>query len=141
MLQTPDYARAVTEGSRAWKTAEDIDRFAALRLERQRPIAERPKPLKIWAVIPEGVLRQEVGGRACMRAQLEHLIDLARNNPHVTLQVLPFSAGAHAGMDGPFMLMSFPTGRDLVCIESLRADLHLNDPDTVELYKTISDLL
>lgn len=84
----------MTEGSRAWKTAEDIDRFAALRLERQRTIAERPKPLKIWAVIPEGVLRQEVGGRACMRAQLEHLIDLARNNPHVTLQVLPFSAGA-----------------------------------------------
>jgi transcriptional regulator with XRE-family HTH domain len=141
LLQTPDYARAVTEGSRAWKTTEDIERFVALRLEHQRTIAERPKPLKIWSILPEGVLRQEVGGRECMRAQLEHLIDLARNNPHVTLQVLPFSAGAHAGMDGPFMLMSFPTGRDLVCIESLRAALHLNDPETVELYKTTSDLL
>ncbi|MEV5408916.1 helix-turn-helix transcriptional regulator [Thermopolyspora sp. NPDC052614] len=141
LLQTPDYARAVTEGSRAWKTIGDIERFVTLRLEHQRAIAERPQPLKIWTVLPEGVLRQEVGGRACMRGQIEHLILLARDSPSVTIQVLPFTAGAHAGMDGPFMLMSFPTGRDLVCIESLRAALHLNDHETVDLYRTTSDLL
>jgi hypothetical protein len=44
-------------------------------------------------------------------------------------------------MDGPFMIMSFPTGRDLVCLESMRASLHLNQHDTVELYRTTSDLL
>ncbi|WP_436763982.1 Scr1 family TA system antitoxin-like transcriptional regulator [Streptosporangium sp. V21-05] len=76
-----------------------------------------------------------------MRAQPEHLTHLARTNPAVTIQVLPFSAGAHAGMDGPFTLMSFPTGRDLVCIESPRASLHLNEPEAVELYRTTSDLL
>ncbi|MFF0306275.1 helix-turn-helix domain-containing protein [Streptosporangium sp. NPDC004379] len=141
LLQTPEYARAVTEGSRVWKTPEDIDRFVALRLEHQRAMAERRPPLKLWAVIPEGVLRQEVGGRACMRAQIEHLMHLARTSPSVTIQVLPFSAGAHAGMDGPFMLMSFPAGRDLVCVESLRTSLHLNEPETVELYRTTSDLL
>ncbi|MEV4746565.1 helix-turn-helix transcriptional regulator [Streptosporangium sp. NPDC049248] len=141
LLQTPGYARAVTEGSRVWKTPGDIDHFVALRLEHQRTMLERRSPLKIWTVLPEGLLRQEVGGRSCMRAQVEHLIHLARTNPTVTIQVLPFSAGAHAGMDGPFMLMSFPTGRDLVCIESLRASLHLNEPETVELYRTASDLL
>ncbi|MBG0813327.1 helix-turn-helix transcriptional regulator [Planomonospora sp. ID82291] len=141
LLQTPEYARAVTEGSRVWKTPEDIDRFVALRLEHQRAMSERQPPLKIWTVLPEGLLRQEVGGRACMRAQIEHLIHLARTNPAVTVQVLPFSAGAHAGMDGPFILMSFPAGRDLVCVESLRASLHLNEPETVELYRTASDLL
>jgi hypothetical protein len=76
-----------------------------------------------------------------MRAQIEHLMHVARTSPEVTIQVLPFSAGAHAGMDGPFMIMSFSTGRDLVCIESLRASLHVNKPETVELYRTASDLL
>ncbi|MGC5011372.1 helix-turn-helix domain-containing protein [Streptosporangium sp. DT93] len=141
LLQTPEYARAVTEGSRVWKTPEDIDRFVALRLEHQRAMAERRPPLKIWAVLPEGLLRQEVGGRACMREQIEHLMHLARTSPIVTIQVLPLSAGAHAGMDGPFMIMSFPAGRDIVCVESLRASLHLNEPETVELYRTTSDLL
>lgn len=141
LLQTPDYARAVTEGSRAWKTPEDIDRFVAMRQEHQKNVLERDPALRIWAVLPEGLLRQEVGGKAVMRAQIEHLITLARTEPSITIQVLPYRAGAHAGMDGPFMLMSFPTGRDLVCLESMRASLHLNQPDTVELYRTTSDLL
>lgn len=141
LLQTAEYARATTEASRAWKTSDDIDRFVALRLEHQRALLEREPSLKIWSVLPEGLLRQEVGGRACMRGQIEHLLHLARTNPNITIQVLPFSAGAHAGMDGPFMLMSFSTGRDLVRIESLRASLHVNDPATVELYRTTSDHL
>lgn len=141
LLQTPEYARAVTEGSRAWKTPEDIDRFVAMRQEHQKNMLERDPALKIWAVLPEGLLRQEVGGKAVMRAQLEHLIGLARTDPNITIQVLPYRAGAHAGMDGHFMLMSFPTGRDLVCIESIRALLHLNEPETVEVYRTTSDML
>lgn len=141
LLQTPEYARAVTEGSRAWKTPEDIDRFVAMRQEHQKNMLERDPALKIWAVLPEGLLRQEVGGKAVMRAQIEHLIGLARTDPNITIQVLPYRAGAHAGMDGQFMLMSFPTGRDLVCIESIRALLHLNEPDTVEVYRTTSDML
>ncbi|MFJ4513851.1 helix-turn-helix domain-containing protein [Streptomyces sp. NPDC088816] len=141
LLQTPEYARAVTEGSRAWKTPEDIERFVAMRQEHQKNMLERDPALKIWAVLPEGLLRQEVGGKAVMRAQIEHLIGLARTDPNITIQVLPYRAGAHAGMDGHFMLMSFPTGRDLVCIESIRALLHLNEPDTVEVYRTTSDML
>ncbi|MFJ1652627.1 helix-turn-helix domain-containing protein [Streptomyces sp. NPDC088337] len=141
LLQTPEYARAVTEGSRAWKTPEDIDRFVAMRQEHQKNMLERDPVLKIWAVLPEGLLRQEVGGKAVMRAQIEHLIGLARTDPNITIQVLPYRAGAHAGMDGHFMLMSFPTGRDLVCIESIRALLHLNEPETAEVYRTTSDLL
>lgn len=141
LLQTPEYARAVTEGSRAWKTPGDIDRFVAMRQEHQKNMLERDPALKIWAVLPEGLLRQEVGGKAVMRAQIEHLIGLARRDPNITIQVLPYRAGAHAGMDGHFMLMSFPTGRDLVCIESIRALLHLNEPETVEVYRTTSDML
>ncbi|MGP4115296.1 helix-turn-helix domain-containing protein [Streptomyces sp. 4N509B] len=141
LLQTPEYAKAVVEGSRAWKVVDDIGRFVDLRLEHQKNVLDRDPPLKIWAVLPEGLLRQEVGGRNVMRAQIEHLVKLARGNPHVHIQVLPFKAGAHAGMDGPFMLMGFPTGRDIVCIESMRASLHLNQPAAVEEYRTTSDTL
>ncbi|WP_043469272.1 helix-turn-helix transcriptional regulator [Kitasatospora sp. MBT66] len=138
LLQTSDHERAVIEGSRAWTTAEDIERFIAMRAEHRRAMANRQPPLKIWSVIPEGLLRQEIGGRATARAQVEHLIELLKSDPNVTIQVLPLSAGAHAGMDGPFMLMSFATGGDTVTIEATRARLHLTDHESVEVYRTTS---
>jgi transcriptional regulator with XRE-family HTH domain len=141
LLQTEEYERAVIEGSRAWKTAEDIDRFVAMRREHRHNMLNRKPPLKIWAVLPEGLLRQQVGSRDVARAQIEHLIHLARADSNITLQVLPFRAGAHAGMDGAFMLMSFTTGRDTVVVEAIRALLHLNEPDTVEVYRTTADHL
>ncbi|MFD8967133.1 Scr1 family TA system antitoxin-like transcriptional regulator [Streptomyces sp. NPDC059568] len=141
LLQTAEYERAVIEGSRAWKTAEEIDRFVAMRREHRLHMLDRKPRLKIWAVLPEGLLRQEVGGPGVACGQVEHLTHLARTDPSITLQVLPFSAGAHAGMDGPFMLMSFRTGRDTAVVEAIRALLHLNAPDTVEIYRTTSDHL
>lgn len=141
LLQTDAYERAVIEGSRAWKTARDIDRFVAMRREHRQHMLDRQPPLKIWAVLPEGLLRQEVGGREVARDQVRHLVHLGRTDPNVTIQVLPFQAGAHAGMDGPFMLMSFTAGRDTVVVEAIRALLHLNDPDTVDVYRTTSDHL
>ncbi|MDH6133812.1 transcriptional regulator with XRE-family HTH domain [Kitasatospora sp. MAA4] len=141
LLQIPEYERAIIEGSRAWTTADDIERFIAMRAEHRRVMAERQPPLKIWAVIPEGLLRQEVGGRPAAKAQVEHLIDLLRGDPNTTIQILPLSAGAHAGMDGPFMLMSFATGSDTVTIEATRARLHLTDSESVEVYRTTSNHL
>ncbi|NJP64797.1 Scr1 family TA system antitoxin-like transcriptional regulator [Streptomyces spiramenti] len=105
LFQVPADERAIVEGSRAWSTADDIERFIAMRAEHHQAMTERQPPLKIWSVIPEGLLRQEVGGRAVAKAQVEHLIDRLRGDPNTTIQVLPLSAGAHTGMDGPFMLM------------------------------------
>ncbi|WP_216586558.1 helix-turn-helix domain-containing protein [Streptomyces brasiliscabiei] len=141
LLQTRAYARAVVEASRAWKTTEDIDHFVDLRMEHQAKMAARTPPLRFWAVIPEGVLRQEVGGRPVMREQLQHLAALAADEPNITIQVLPFSAGAHAGMDGPFLHLTFPAGPDVIVIESMRASLHMNQAISVEQYRTTGDLL
>lgn len=141
LLQTEDYARAVTGSSRMWKTKEETDRFVAVRMEHQRTMFQRDRPLRLWAVLPEGLLRQQVGGPAVMRAQLAHLVQLAENHPNITLQVLSFGTGAHAGMDGPFLCMTFPNGGDIVRIESLRASLHLSHPETVAHYRVTSDLL
>ncbi|MFI9630069.1 helix-turn-helix domain-containing protein [Streptomyces sp. NPDC052042] len=141
LLQTRDYAHAVTEGSRVWKRLQDIDHFVELRMEHQKSMGDREPPLKMWAVLSEGLLRQEVGGREVMRKQVQHLIALATKSPNVTIQVLPYKAGAHAGMDGPFIHMTFPAGPDVIVIESMRASLHMNQPDNVELYRTAADLL
>lgn len=141
LLQTRAYARAVTEGSRVWKRAQDIEHFVDLRMEHQESMAVRSPPLKLWAVLPEGLLRQEVGGREVMRDQIQHLIALAAEDPNVTIQVLPYKTGAHAGMDGPFIHMTFPAGPDVIVIESMRASLHMNQPESVELYRTAAGLL
>jgi hypothetical protein len=105
-------------------------------------VSRMPIPVS-W--VPKGWDTWEQGGRPCRPVLVGRgrrcREDLARTVPSITIQVLPHRVGAHAGMDGPFMLMSFPNGRDLVCIESMRAALHLNKPEAVEAYRTTSDLL
>ncbi|MFJ1706855.1 helix-turn-helix transcriptional regulator [Kitasatospora sp. NBC_00374] len=141
LLQCDDYERAVIIASRAWKSEEDIGRFITTRRNMRLEALDRQPALPIWAVLTEAQLRQEVGGRQTARAQVEHLINLARTHRNIVIQVIPLSHGAHAGMDGPFMAMSFPTGRDTVTIEGMRAALHLHDPETVTAYRTTSDHL
>jgi transcriptional regulator with XRE-family HTH domain len=140
-LQTDDYERAVIEGSRGWTSAVDIDRFVAARREQRDKVLSRKPPLKIWAVLPEGLLRQQVGSRAIAHAQIEHLIEVARGDANITLQVLPFTAGAHAGVDGPFTLLSFPTGHNMVVLEAIRVTLRLTEAGTVEAHRTAADHL
>jgi transcriptional regulator with XRE-family HTH domain len=95
VLQTPDYARAVLGEMFPRHATEQIDRLVDLRIERQRRLDDDP-PLDLWAIIDEAVIRRPVGGNQVMRGQLEHLQDMAAR-PGVTIQVLPFACGAHAG--------------------------------------------
>lgn len=141
LLQIPEYERAVVEANRTWRTTEDIDRFIRARREHSAAMQDRSKPFKLWSVIPEGLLRREVGGRQVAAAQVQHLINLMHTDPNYTIQALPSAAGAHSGMDGPFMLMRYPKGPDTVTIEAARALLHLNQPETVEWYRTTADYL
>jgi hypothetical protein len=76
-----------------------------------------------------------------MCEQLSRLAEMARRLPHVNFQVLPYGAGAHAGMDGPFTLLSFPAGDDVVCLESMRASLYLEQEEEVAPYRAALDHL
>ncbi|MEU9717825.1 helix-turn-helix transcriptional regulator [Streptomyces sp. NPDC047976] len=105
LLQLPEYIRAVTVASKQWQNGDEIEKFVQVRLARQERLAG-PDPLHLWAVISEGVLLQEVGGPRVMHAQLEHLL-AASELPNVTVQVLPFSRGAHASMFGPYVVLGF----------------------------------
>ncbi|MEU8870776.1 helix-turn-helix transcriptional regulator [Streptomyces javensis] len=106
LLQIPEYIRAVTVASQQWQTADEIEAFVQVRLARQERLTG-DSPLHVWAVLSEAVLLQQVGGAEVMKAQLQHLLDLSEN-PNVTVQVLPFSRGAHASMFGPYVVLGFP---------------------------------
>jgi transcriptional regulator with XRE-family HTH domain len=139
LLQTAEYGRAVTVASRAWQTAEEIDRFVQVRLARQQRLTGEA-PLELWAVLAEGVLRQHVGGPAVMSAQLEHMATMAEL-PNVTIQVLPFSRGAHSGMFGPYLVLSFPqvTSLDLVLTETPTGNIWVEREPEVAYYRALFD--
>jgi len=129
LLQTPDYARSVAVGNGVWEDPAEIEPFVESRLARQARL-DGENPLELWAVVHEGALRQLVGGRAVMKAQLEHLLDAARR-PNVRLQVLPYHAGAHPGMTSAFTVVSFaePGALDVVHVDT-SSSTHWLESDT-----------
>ena len=106
LLQTELYAREVIRAMNPTESVDDIDRRVALRMERQK-ILDRRDPPQLWAIIGEAVMMRPVGSHAVIRAQLEHLANMAEMEPNVTIQVLPYSAGAHAAMGVSFSILSF----------------------------------
>ncbi|MGX4692194.1 DUF5753 domain-containing protein [Streptomyces sp. JNUCC 63] len=116
LFRIPEYTRvpAVAEGS--WEDPDEIERWVGVKQKRQeRLLGERP--LQLHAVIWEAALRQKVGGPDAMRAQLERLLEL-EELPNVRLQVLPFRAGAHPCITGPFSIISFTEGDALDVVQS-----------------------
>jgi transcriptional regulator with XRE-family HTH domain len=141
LLQTEDYARAVLRAAPYPGSADDIDRQVALRMERQRILAQ-PSPPDLWLVLTESVVRIRVGGPAVMRAQLRHLVEVAER-PNVTLQVLPFTTPAHVHPISPFTILEFPDAADptVVYLEHLSGSLFLEAEDEVSRYTVVFDHL
>jgi transcriptional regulator with XRE-family HTH domain len=133
LLQTEEYARAVIRLGSA-PTEEEVERRAYARISRQQ-ILHREIPPKLWAVLDEGALRRVVGSKQIMRAQLQHLIKMC-DHEAVTLQILPFSAGAHRALGGAFTILRYtePDLRDVVYIEQLTSALYLDKPTEVDSY-------
>ena len=119
----------------------EVQQRVQARLERQC-LLSRPEPVKLWAIMDEAALHREVGGAEVMRTQLTHLIKSA-SEPHVTLQVIPYSAGAHAGMPGSFVLLEFPNPADpdVVHIDSLAGDLFLEKEADLRRYHLLFEHL
>jgi Domain of unknown function (DUF5753) len=137
LLQTADYYRAFMRAAPAAGDHETIERKAAVRLARQERLTGEDRP-KFWAVLNEAVIRRVIGGATTMRAQLQHIAEMA-DLAHVTVQVLPFRAGAHPAMDGSFIVLGFPepTDSDVVYLESQAGSLYLERPPEVERYAAI----
>jgi transcriptional regulator with XRE-family HTH domain len=141
LLQTGDYARAVTRLGHPSASEREIDRRVGLRLARQA-VLTRPTPPSIWVVLDEAVLRRAIGGADVMRAQLRHLIDLTQR-PNVTIQIVPFYAGGHAAAGGAFSVLRFAEHDvpDVVYLEQLTSALYLDKRDVVDKYLMVMEKL
>jgi len=109
LLQIEDYARALHLADRRFCPAEIIDSQIAARMARQRRLTE---PFELHAVIGESVIRTPIGGPVVQRSQLRHLLDMAQR-PNITIQVVPFNAGAYGSMSGAFTILNFSDQEDL----------------------------
>ena len=134
LLQTEEYAGAVVAGSRNWSNQREVAKYVDLRMLRQQ-VLRRQIPLGLWCVIDEAALRREVGGPEVMRRQLRHLLTVTDELPTVVLQVLPFARGAHAGMDGAFMVLHFEVGPPVAVVEPMTTSVYLEEDDDVGRYE------
>jgi hypothetical protein len=141
LLQTEDYAREAIRRGMPDGRREDIESRVQARIGRQ-DLLHSDNPLKLWAIADEAVLRRLVGGWPVMKAQLDHIAEAA-DLPNITFQVIPFSAGAHPGMSGEFVILRFtePAGADVVYIESMAGDLFLDEPSEIDRYSTMFEHL
>jgi transcriptional regulator with XRE-family HTH domain len=140
LLQTEEYVLAVASHGRPDLATDETRRRVALRMQRQK-ILHQPGAPKLWAVIDESVLQRPIGGRAAMRRQLDHLLEVTRM-PHVTLQIVPHALSGYAA-EGAFSLLRFaePDLPDVVYIEHLAGALYLDRLDEIELYSRVFDRL
>ncbi|MER5499792.1 helix-turn-helix transcriptional regulator [Streptomyces sp. NPDC002561] len=118
LLQTEDYVRAIYQGASERLSADEIDRLVDVRMTRQEALRRESAPLKFAAVVNEAVLRRKVGSSAVMRAQMEHLAEVAQR-PSVRVQVVPFKAGVHPGMNGAFTLFRLGDAESIAYLEYL----------------------
>jgi transcriptional regulator with XRE-family HTH domain len=139
LLQTEDYARVLLRTGFPGATEEELDRRVALRMERQE-LLTRPQAPLLWAVVEEHVLRRRVGNASVMRGQIDRLVE-ATSMPNVTLQIMPFNAGPHPGMFGPFQLFRFdiPELPDIVYAESLTGAVYLEERPDTAAYREVLD--
>lgn len=137
LLQTEEYARAMVLAGWPNMSTEEVEQRIRVRMKRQS-LLYQDDPLQLSIILDEAALRRPVGGIDAMRRQLNKLVN-ASELPHVTLQVLPLSAGAHGGMDGAFTILLFEeqANQNLVFAANGAGGLFLEKDDDIERYAGI----
>lgn len=138
LFQTRGYIEGLMKRSEGITVArEEFQPRVEMRLERQRSVLERSAPPTILSVIDEAALRREVGGTDVIREQVQHLLELSKR-PNIELQVLPYSAGAHAGGGFPFTILGFEGGAgSVVYIETFSDGFYLEDDTEVTRHRLV----
>ncbi|MBX6765607.1 MAG: helix-turn-helix domain-containing protein [Actinomadura rubrobrunea] len=135
LLQTEDYARAVITAGRMLPGPVEIERRVAARKARQALLDRKDAPL-LHVVLDEAVLHRPIGGPSVMNAQLRKLATMAER-PKVTVQVLPYGAGEHAGLDGRFTILSFPDAADpdIAYVEGTMGDVYVESAEETGVHR------
>lgn len=139
LLQTPDYARAVIRATYPHFGPTEVERLAEVRLQRQKRLDSDVDRLELFAVVDESVLWRAIGGHGVMREQLAHLLALLTDRDNVAVRVLDFEVGAHAALNGSFVLVSFPDDedQDVVYAENAAGRTHLEQVADVKRFRDI----
>lgn len=141
LLQTEGYAHAVVVRGQPEAHEAEVERRVSLRMERQKLLFSERAPV-FHAVLDEAALHRPYGGPEVMREQLQHLIDISEQ-ANVTLQVMPFAHGGHAGESGAFTMLRFPESdlSDVVYLEQLTSALYVDKAEEVAQYARVMERL
>ncbi|MFH9671310.1 helix-turn-helix domain-containing protein [Streptomyces sp. NPDC017405] len=140
LLQTRAYSTALQKANEVPLAQEEIERLVDIRMKRQE-ILTRPKPPRLWAILDESVIRRVVGSPQLMKEQLGRLLE-ANESPHITLQILPFSKGAHAAALGSFVIIGGPEpALDVVYVDFHAGSLFLEKDEELDCYRLAFEYL
>jgi transcriptional regulator with XRE-family HTH domain len=138
LLQTEEYAHALVSGAGFYAPPEQ-EQLVRARMTRQEILAGQPAP-HLWAVIDEAALHRLIGGAEVMQAQLQALAQRSRAQ-NVSLQVIPFQAGAHPGLNSSFIILQLEEVQDVVYVEGLIGNFYLQSPADLARYRRTFDEL
>lgn len=142
LLQTEEYARAMFGQFPGDVPDKRIDAQVEVRMRRQE-LLDRDDPPLLFFILDEAATRRLIGGRDVMRRQLRRLAEVAAR-PHVTVEVVPFSAGVHPGLQGSFVIQEFPdpADDDVLYLESPQGEvISRDDPDLILHYREVFEEL
>ena len=134
LLQTEEYARAVLRQVYEQSTPERVNTLVEVRMRRQG-LLDQADPPQLFFILDEATVRRVVGGQAVMLRQVRRLTEMA-DRPNVTVEVVPFTAGYRAGMDGSFVILEFSDAADDPVVYLERSELVKEDlPEDVVSYR------
>ncbi|MET9077654.1 helix-turn-helix transcriptional regulator [Streptomyces sp. NPDC004232] len=140
LLQTRAYSTALQKANEVPLEQAEIERLVDIRMKRQEILA-RPRPPRLWAILDESVIRRVVGSPQIMKEQLGRLLE-ANESPHITLQILPFSKGAHAAALGSFVIIGGPEpALDVVYVDFHAGSLFLEKDEELHRYRLAFEYL
>lgn len=143
LLQTEDYIRAVMDAAGVVVAPGDRNKFVQLRMERQERLRD-DQPLALRVILVESALYTEIGGKAVLRDQLQHLLDLHETASNIEIRVMPFAMGGHPAVSCNFAVLAFPGAGDkpepeAICTENAPFFLLHDDPEDVTRFQRIYD--
>lgn len=140
LLQTRAYSTALQRANEVPLEPTEIERLVDIRMKRQE-ILGRPKPPRLWAILDESVVRRVVGSPEAMKEQLDRLLQ-ANESPHITLQILPFSKGAHSAALGSFVIIGGTEATlDVVYVDFHTGSLFLEKDEELDRYRLAFEYL
>ena len=134
-FQTEEYARAIIKGVLPGIEDRILNERVTARMTRQE-LLRAPNPPQLWSLIDESAFHRAIGSKRVMSQQLAKVLDVAAT-PNVTMQVVPFEAGAHPGLNDTFTLLEFDRTvlTPVVFVENLAGNLYLEREAEIERYR------